>query len=41
LPQFRNWLKTNYNTEHTSELTMAQASSVIEALQDVEAGQPA
>jgi hypothetical protein len=41
LPQFRNWLKENYKTEHTSELTMAQASSVIEALQAVEANQPA
>lgn len=41
LPQFRNWLKENYHTEHTSELTMAQASSVIEALQAVEDGQPA
>lgn len=38
---FRVWLKENYQTEHTSELTMAQASSVIEALQAVEAGQPA
>jgi hypothetical protein len=38
---FRTWLKENYHTEHTSEFTMAQASSVIEALQDVEAGQPA
>jgi hypothetical protein len=41
LPQFRDWLKANYKTEHTSELTMAQASSVIEALQAVEDGQPA
>jgi len=41
LPQFRDWLKANYKTEHTSELTMAQASSVIEALQAVEANQPA
>lgn len=38
---FRVWLKEYYQTEHTSELTMAQASSVIEALQAVEAGQPA
>lgn len=38
---FRVWLFENYQTEHTSELTLAQASSVIEALQAVEAGQPA
>lgn len=41
LPQFREWLKVNYDTEHTSELTLAQASSVIEALQAVEDNQPA
>lgn len=38
---FRVWLKENYQTEHTSELTLAQASSVIEALQAVEENQPA
>lgn len=38
---FRVWLFENYQTEHTSELTLAQASSVIEALQAVEANQPA
>lgn len=38
---FRVWLKENYQTEHTSELTLAQASSVIEALQAVEDNQPA
>ena len=38
---FRVWLKENYQTEHTSELTLAQASSVIEVLQAVEENQPA
>lgn len=38
---FRVWLFENYQTEHTSELTLAQASSVIEALQAVEENQPA
>mgnify|MGYP000846393140 CR=1 FL=1 len=38
---FRVWLKENYKTEHTSELTLAQASAVIEALQAVEDSQPA
>jgi hypothetical protein len=32
VPQFRTWLKENYHTEHTSELTIAQASAVIDAL---------
>jgi hypothetical protein len=30
--QFRDWLKQHYGTEHTSELTVAQASAVIDAL---------
>lgn len=38
--QFREWLKVNYDTEHTSELTIEQASEVIETLKAAEQCQP-
>lgn len=35
----RDWLKQHYGTEHTTELTVAQASAIIEALKATEQAQ--